>query len=45
MQAQSDIVPIFATGVSETGGKFTASVVETGGNLPVFADERKRGDE
>jgi hypothetical protein len=25
---------LFATGVLDTGGKFTASVVDTGGNLP-----------
>ncbi len=26
--------PLFATGVIYTGGKFAASVVDTGGNLP-----------
>ncbi len=26
--------PLFAPGVLDTGGKFTASVVDTGGNLP-----------
>jgi hypothetical protein len=25
---------LFATGVNDTGGKFSASVVDTGGNLP-----------
>jgi hypothetical protein len=28
---QPDIVPIIATGVIDTGGKFSASVVDTGG--------------
>ncbi len=26
--------PLFATGVNDTGGKFVAGVVDTGGNLP-----------
>ncbi len=26
--------PLFATGVSDTGGKFAAGVVDTGGKLP-----------
>jgi hypothetical protein len=25
---------LFVTGVNDTGGKFTAGVVDTGGNLP-----------
>jgi hypothetical protein len=28
------LLPLFATGVNDTGGKFAAGVVETGGNLP-----------
>jgi hypothetical protein len=28
------LFPLFATGVNYTGGKFAASVVDTGGNLP-----------
>jgi hypothetical protein len=28
------LFPLFATGVVYTGGKFAASVVDTGGNLP-----------
>jgi hypothetical protein len=28
------LFPLFATGVSDTGGKFAAGVVNTGGNLP-----------
>jgi hypothetical protein len=28
------LLPLFATGVNDTGGKFAAGVVDTGGNLP-----------
>jgi hypothetical protein len=28
------LLPLFATGVKDTGGKFAAGVVDTGGNLP-----------
>ena len=28
------MLPLFATGVSDTGGKFAAGVADTGGNLP-----------
>ena len=28
------LIPLFATGVVDTGGKFAAGVVVTGGNLP-----------
>ena len=28
------LLPLFATGVNVTGGKFAAGVVDTGGNLP-----------
>jgi hypothetical protein len=28
------LLPLFATGVIDTGGKFAAGVVDTGGNLP-----------
>jgi hypothetical protein len=28
------LLSLFATGVSDTGGKFAAGVVDTGGNLP-----------
>jgi hypothetical protein len=28
------LLPLFATGVVDTGSKFAASVVDTGGNLP-----------
>jgi hypothetical protein len=28
------LLPLFATGVVDTGGKFAAGVVDTGGNLP-----------
>jgi hypothetical protein len=28
------LLPLFATGVNNTGGKFAAGVVDTGGNLP-----------
>jgi hypothetical protein len=27
------LLPLFATGVNDTGGKFAACVVDTGGNL------------
>jgi hypothetical protein len=28
------LLPLFATGVNDTGGKFAAGVVDTGGKLP-----------
>jgi hypothetical protein len=28
------LLPLFATGVIDTGGKFAAGVVDTGGNFP-----------
>jgi hypothetical protein len=28
------LLPLFATGVNNTGGKFAAGVVDTGDNLP-----------
>jgi hypothetical protein len=28
------LLPLFATGVNDTGGKFAAGVIDTGGNLP-----------
>ena len=28
------MLPLFATGVNDTNGKFAAGVVDTGGNLP-----------
>jgi hypothetical protein len=28
------LLPLFATGVNDTGGKFAVVVVDTGGNLP-----------
>jgi hypothetical protein len=28
------LLPLFATGVKDIGGKFAAGVVDTGGNLP-----------
>ncbi len=30
---QSDIAPLFATCVNDTGGQFAAGVVDTGGNI------------
>jgi hypothetical protein len=32
------LFPLFATGVNDTGGKFAASVVDTGGNLSPAAN-------
>ncbi len=31
------LISLFATGVSDTGGKFAAGVVDTGGNLPLVS--------
>jgi hypothetical protein len=28
------LLPLFATGVNDTDGKFAAGVVDTGGNMP-----------
>ena len=32
------LFPLFATGVYDTGGKFTAGVLDSGGNLPPMAN-------
>jgi hypothetical protein len=32
------LLPLFATGVNDTGGKFADGVVDTGGNLPPVAN-------
>jgi hypothetical protein len=32
------LLPFFAIGVNDTGGKFSAGVIDTGGNLPPAAN-------
>jgi hypothetical protein len=37
------LLPLFATGVNDTGGKFAAGVADTGGNLPPASLTERKG--